>query len=54
MTIDKVSPGKHKVTLVLADYEKYVQEVDVIVGKVVDVSAGLLMGREDRVLFKRW
>ena len=24
LTIDKVSPSKHKVTLVLADYEKYV------------------------------
>ena len=39
LPIDKVSPGKHKVTLVLADYEKYVQEVNVIAGKVVDVSA---------------
>jgi len=45
LTIDKVSPGKHKVTLVLADYEKYVQEVDVIAGKVVDVSAILLATR---------
>ena len=39
MTIDKISPGKHKVTLILADYESYVQEVDVIAGKVIDVSA---------------
>jgi len=39
LTIDKISPGKHKVTLILADYESYVQEVDVIAGKVIDVSA---------------
>ncbi len=45
LTIDKVSPGKHKVTLVLADYEKYVQEVDVIAGKVIDVSATLVTTR---------
>ena len=45
LTIDKVSPGKHKVTLVLVDYEKYVQEVDVIAGKVVDVSATLVATR---------
>ena len=45
LTIDKVSPGKHKVTMVLADYEKYVQEVDVIAGKVVDVSALLVATR---------
>jgi hypothetical protein len=45
LTIDKVSPGKHKVTLVLADYEKYVQEVDVIAGKVIDVSATLVATR---------
>jgi len=43
LTIDKVSPGKHKVTLVLADYEKYVQEVDVIAAKVIDVSATLIV-----------
>jgi hypothetical protein len=43
LTIDKVSPGKHKVTLVLADYENYVQEVDVIAGKVVDVLAILIV-----------
>ena len=43
LTIDKVSPGKHKVTLFLVDYEKYVQEVDVIAGKVVDVSATLIV-----------
>ena len=45
LTIDKVSPGKHKVTMVLADYEKYVQEVDVIAGKVIDVSATLVTTR---------
>jgi hypothetical protein len=45
LMIDKVSPGKHKVTLDLADYEKYVQEVDVIAGKVVDVSATLVATR---------
>jgi len=45
LTIDKVSPGKHKVTLVLVDYEKYVQEVDIIAGKVVDVSATLVATR---------
>jgi hypothetical protein len=45
LTIDKVSPGKYKVTLVLADYEKYVQEVDVIAGKVIDVSATLVATR---------
>ena len=45
LPIDKVSPGKHKVTLVLADYEKYVQEVDVVAGKVVDVSAILVAAR---------
>jgi len=45
LTIDKVSPGKHKVTLDLANYEKYVQEVDVIAGKVVDVSASLVAAR---------
>ena len=45
LTIDKVSPGKHKVTLVLADYEKYVQEVDVVAGKVIDVSATLVATR---------
>jgi len=42
LTIDKVSPGKHKITLVLTDYEKYMQEVDIIAGKVVDVSAILV------------
>jgi len=36
--IDKVSPGKHIVTLVLVDYEKYVQEVDLIASKIIDVS----------------
>ena len=45
LTIDKVSPGKHKVTLDLADYEKYEKEVDVIAGKVVDVSATLMATR---------
>ena len=45
LTIDKVSLGKHKVTLVLVDYEKYVQEVDVIARKVVDVSATLVATR---------
>ena len=45
LTIDRVSPGKHKVTLVLVDYEKYVQEVDVVTGKVVDVSAPLVATR---------
>ena len=45
LTIEKVSPGKHKVTLDLADYEKYVQEVDVIAGKVIDVSATLVAAR---------
>jgi hypothetical protein len=45
LTIDKVSPGKHKVTLDLANYEKYVQEVDVVAGKVVDVSATLVATR---------
>jgi hypothetical protein len=45
LTINKVSPGKHKVTLVLADYEKCVQEVDVIAGKVIDVSATLVATR---------
>lgn len=45
LTIDKVSPGKHKVTLVLADYEKYEQEVDVIADKLVNVSATLVVTR---------
>jgi len=45
LTIDKVSPGKHKVTLDLADYEKYEQEVDVIAGKAVDISATLVVTR---------
>ena len=45
LTIDKVSPGKHKVTLDLVDYEKYEQEVDVITGKVVDVSDTLVATR---------
>jgi len=45
LPIDKVSPGKHKVTLDLANYEKYVQEVDVIAGKVIDVSATLVATR---------
>jgi len=45
LTIDKISPGKHKVTLILADYESYVQEVDVIAGKVIDVSATLVATR---------
>ncbi|MBA7543079.1 hypothetical protein ES705_35405 [subsurface metagenome] len=43
--IDKVSPGKHIVTLVLVYYEKYVQEVDVMAGKVFDVSATLVATR---------
>ncbi len=45
LTIDKVSPGKHKVILFLVDYEKYVQEVDVIVSKVIDVSVSLVATR---------
>ncbi|MBA7537874.1 hypothetical protein ES705_30145 [subsurface metagenome] len=45
LVIDKVSPGKHNVTLVLDDYEKYVQEVDVIAGKVFNVSATLVATR---------
>jgi len=50
LTIDKVSPGKHKVTLFLVDYEKYVQEVDVIVSKVIDVSVSLVATRIHPIL----
>jgi len=41
LAIDNISPGKHKVTLVLVDYEKYAEEINVIAGKVVDVSVTL-------------
>jgi tetratricopeptide (TPR) repeat protein len=42
VTIDNISPGKHKVTLVLVDYEKYAEEVNVIAGKVIDISTALI------------
>jgi tetratricopeptide (TPR) repeat protein len=42
LTIDKVSPGKHKVTLVLVDYEKYAEEVEVIAVKTINISTTLV------------
>ena len=42
--MDKVSLGKHKVTLVLADYEKYVQEVDVVAEPPPKVQVMVISG----------
>lgn len=42
LTINGILPGKHKVTLVLTNYEKYAQEVEVIADKVINVSAVLV------------
>ena len=42
LTLYDISPGKHKVTLVLVDYEKYAQEVEVIAGKTIDLSTTLV------------
>jgi hypothetical protein len=41
LTLEDISPGKHMVTLVLDDYEKYVEEVEVVANRVVGVSATL-------------
>ena len=42
ITLDNISPGKHKVTMVLVDYEKYAQDIEVIAGKTIDLSATLV------------
>ena len=42
LTLNDISPGKHKVTLVLVDYEKYAKEVEVIAGKTIDLSTTLV------------
>ncbi len=42
LTIEDISPGKHKITLVLVDYEKYTEEVEVVAGETIDFSAKLV------------
>ena len=42
LTLNDISPGKHKVTLVLVDYEKYAKEVEVIAGKTIYLSTTLV------------
>lgn len=42
ITLEDIPAGKHKVTLALANYEKYAKEVEVVAGKTIELSKTLV------------